>query len=48
MLKAEFEKRKRNDEVFREDASAQLRYIYERSPYYEKTYKRYPVFRLNE
>ncbi len=48
MLKAEFEKKKRNDKEFKENARAQLKYIYERSPYYEKTYRRYPIFRVNE
>lgn len=46
MLRAAFEKKKRDDAKFAEDARAQLRFIYESSPYYEKTHKRYPVGRV--
>jgi len=46
-LKKEFEQLKEEDPEFRENAYAQLRYIYERSPWSEPTYKRYPVYRLN-
>ena len=45
-LKAAFESKKRTDTEFAENASAQLNWIYERSPYYEEGYKRYPVARI--
>jgi len=35
-----------NDDTFKNDSRAQLNYIYEHSPYFEKSYKRYPVFRI--
>ncbi|MCI4668657.1 MAG: hypothetical protein MRZ79_11025 [Bacteroidia bacterium] len=44
-LKAAFEKKKAEDESFRESARAQLFYIYTHSVHYEKTHRRYPVFR---
>jgi len=38
---------KRNsDDTFNSDARAQLNYIYKNSPYFEKSFKRYPVFRI--
>ena len=45
-LKAAFESKKRSDTTFAEDASAQLNWIYQRSPYYEEGYKRYPIARV--
>ena len=45
-LKAAFESKKRSDTEFAENAKAQLNWIYERSPYYEESYKRYPVARI--
>ncbi len=45
-LKKEFEAKRRNDKEFRANAYEQLKYIYERSPYYEKTFRRYPVYRI--
>ena len=45
-LKAAFESKKRTDTEFAENAKAQLNWIYERSPYYEEGYKRYPVARI--
>ena len=45
-LKAAFESKKRTDTEFAENASAQLNWIYERSPYYEECFKRYPVARI--
>ena len=44
-LKAEFEAKKRSDKEFASNAYAQLNFLYERSPYYEKVYNRYPIFR---
>lgn len=45
-LKTAFESKKRSDTEFAENAKAQLNWIYERSPYYEEGYKRYPVARI--
>jgi len=42
-LKAEFEKKKAEDEAFSKDQEAQLRWFYERSPYADDTYLLYPV-----
>jgi len=47
-LKEKFENLKKEDAEFAENHYAQLRFIYENSPYLEKTYNRYPVFRLNK
>lgn len=45
-LKKDFEEKKKNDAAFAENPSAQLTYIYKRSPHYEKTYQLYPVMRV--
>jgi hypothetical protein len=45
-LQEDFYRKKENDPEFAGSHYAQLRFIYERSPYSEKTYKRYPVARL--
>jgi hypothetical protein len=45
-LKEAFEKEKAEKKEFRENAQAQLNFIYYRSPYYEKEHNRYPVVRL--
>lgn len=45
-LKSKFEQRKKEDEKFRENARAQLGFIYQHSPYSEPTYKRYPIGRI--
>lgn len=45
-LKSEFKLKKGNDPTFANDHYGQLRFIYERSPYSEKTLMRYPVARL--
>lgn len=47
-LKALLDKKKSEDADFAKDGNAQLRFVYEHSPHYEKTYKRYPVGRLLE
>ncbi len=47
-LKELFEGRKRTDPAFSDNASAQLNFIYERSPYFEDTYLRVPVYRLEK
>ncbi|EON79031.1 putative Zinc carboxypeptidase [Lunatimonas lonarensis] len=45
-LKAQLEEAKEADPGFAQDGSAQLRWVYERSPWKEKEHNRYPVFRL--
>jgi hypothetical protein len=45
-LRREFEKKKNEDEEFSNDARAQLRFIYERSPHYEQQYMHYPILRI--
>jgi hypothetical protein len=47
-LKAELEKKKKEDSEFAKNHYAQLSFIYTNSPYYEKSYRRYPVYRINE
>jgi hypothetical protein len=47
LLKTTFEKKKIEDKIFSADHWAQLLYIYQHSPYYEKTHNRYPVYRIN-
>ena len=46
LLREELEKKKTEDEVFRESAFAQLYFIYQRSEHYEKEHLRYPVYRI--
>lgn len=45
-LAQELEKAKAGDPELAGSARAQLNFIYERSPYYEPTYRRYPVGRI--
>ena len=45
-LRTAFNKKKEEDAAFSENARAQLNFIYEQSPHYEQTYRRYPVFLL--
>ena len=45
-LNQRFLDKKEKDEAFRNNANAQLNFIYKNSDYYEPTYKRYPVGRL--
>ncbi len=45
-LKNEFEELKKNNPDFQSSSYLQLEWIYKRSPYYEKTHLRYPIFRL--
>ncbi|MCR9197925.1 MAG: M14 family metallopeptidase [Planctomycetaceae bacterium] len=45
-LRQEFEQRQQDDESFAGSRSAQLQFIYERSPHNEPAYRRYPVRRL--
>jgi hypothetical protein len=44
-LSQAFEAQKASDPAFASDARAQLMFIYQRSPYYEITHRRYPVTR---
>ncbi|MGC9344280.1 MAG: M14 family metallopeptidase [Bacteroidales bacterium] len=46
VLAEEYRLRKEKETDFANDHYAQLRFIYERSPWSESTYKRYPVVRL--
>jgi hypothetical protein len=47
-LKDEFETIKRNNPKFAQDMWAQLKFIHERSPLYEKAHMVYPVFRIEK
>jgi hypothetical protein len=47
-LKAKLEEKKKTDEKFAANASAQLDFIYKNSPYYEPGHNRYPIYRLNK
>jgi hypothetical protein len=44
-LKKELEDKKSSDKEFADNAWAQLYFVYQRSPYYEKSHRRYPVGR---
>ena len=45
-LQRDFEEKKKTDKTFAEDSEAQLYFIYQHSPYFEPSYKRYPVGRV--
>lgn len=45
-LRAAIEERRAKDPAFASDAWAQLYFIYQRSPYFEPGYRRYPVMRV--
>lgn len=45
-LRNAFQEERRLNPDFAEDGRAQLDFIYKRSPYYEKTHRRLPVYRL--
>jgi hypothetical protein len=45
-LKQQLEAQKKADTILAASASAQLNFIYRRSPYYEPAHLRYPVYRL--
>jgi Zinc carboxypeptidase len=45
-LKNKLEEKKKTDEKFAANGSAQLDFIYKNSPYYEPGHNRYPVYRL--
>jgi len=46
-LKEEFEQKRKNDAEFRSNARQQLDFIYKRSPYYEKSHRRLPVYEIH-
>lgn len=46
-LRKKLEQQRTTDKTLTESADAQLNFIYQQTPYYEKTYNRYPVYRLN-
>lgn len=45
LLAEAFRSKQLKDSIFRANPRAQLRFIYERSPWAEKSYRRYPVYR---
>jgi len=47
-LAKELEQRREADPSFARSTYAQLNFIYANSPYMEKSYRRYPVYRINE
>jgi hypothetical protein len=46
-MRSQFMEKRASDPAFAEDAYGQLRWIYERSPWSEPTYRRYPVYRYD-
>lgn len=46
-LKADFELKKASDPAFAASAFEQLYYIYQQSPYFENSFKEYPVYRID-
>jgi len=46
-LNADFENKKLTDSTFASNNLAQLYYIYKRSPYYEPTANRFPIYRID-
>jgi hypothetical protein len=47
-LNRAFLEKQANDREFAASPRAQLRFIYEQSPWSEATYRRYPVYRIRE
>jgi hypothetical protein len=45
-LKVALMKKQQQDANFAKDAAAQLDYVYKHSDYYEKSHKRYPIYRV--
>jgi hypothetical protein len=45
-LKLELEAKRKADPEFAKNADAQLYFVYKHSPYFEDSYMRYPVYRL--
>ena len=46
--KEKLEKKKSEDKKFAESADAQLDFVYRNSSYFEKSYLRYPIFRIEK
>ncbi|GAB3799695.1 M14 family metallopeptidase [Spirosoma humi] len=46
VLRQQLADKQATDKAFAENGNAQLEFIYERTPYSEKTFNRYPVYRL--
>ena len=44
--KLQLDEKRKSDSSFAKNASAQLNFVYQQSPYYEKEHLRYPVFRV--
>jgi len=47
-LREKLEAKKKADSKFAKDASAQLNWVYNHSPYYEPSHNRYPVYRIEK
>jgi hypothetical protein len=45
-LKKQLEEKRKSDPAFAGDGGAQLDFVYKHSPYFEQSYLRYPVYRL--
>jgi hypothetical protein len=45
-IRADLEARKKSDPVFAANGGAQLRWVFEQSPYFETRYQRVPVFKV--
>ncbi|HEX9958509.1 MAG TPA: M14 family metallopeptidase [Fibrella sp.] len=45
-LRQQLADKRATDKAFAENANAQLEFIYKQTPYFEKTFNRYPVYRL--
>lgn len=46
-LRIEFEKKRKEDPEFASNSRSQLDFIYKRSPYYEKSHRRLPVYEIH-
>ncbi|RLD65667.1 MAG: hypothetical protein DRI95_08110, partial [Bacteroidetes bacterium] len=47
-IKTELEEAKKTDKMLVDNHYWQLYFIYKRSKYFEKSYRRYPVYRLED
>jgi len=45
-IREELERKKQSDPEFNKNGSAQLRWVFEHSPWYEEAHNRYPIFRI--
>ncbi|MFA0961723.1 M14 family metallopeptidase [Roseivirga sp. BDSF3-8] len=46
-LRKALQQKQQEDEAFAQNPYAQLQFIFERTPYFEKAYLRYPIYRVN-